>query len=410
MQEDSTGQSNISPSIAVLFLTFLKIGSVAFGGYMALISIIQKTIVEKKKLMTSEDILNGISLASLLPGPVAVNVVAYVGYYLRGGIGAAACLFAVILPSFILVVIFSHLYFTYSNTLEVQDILKGVSSAVAAIVASVALKMGKKTVRNRKEIALTIAALFLLIFSPQRLNLYTSLFIIVTFAALGQFLFKEKYKNIKQINGDLKSIKKTIIMIAPLACILIAGAFTSQISSDSLLYLTITFSSLSLLLFGGGFVFIPIIGSIIVHDLNWMSMQAFSDGLAIGQITPGPIVITAAFIGYKVHGILGAFLATVAIFVPPAILMCAFSNILLKIKESPYVQSSLHAIRCGVIGMICAAVYFIINPELPISLANSTDLLKSLLIFTVTLLAIRRISLDIIWALFLSGFAGYFLY
>ncbi len=360
--------------------------------------------------MKSEDILNGISLASLLPGPVAVNVVAYIGYYLRGGIGAAVCLFAVILPSFILVMAFSYVYFTYSSISEVKDVMRGLLPAIAAIVASVAFQLGKKKIKNCKEATLMITALLLLLFSPPNFNLVISLFIILTFAILGQFLFKEKYNNLERINIESKLIKKTILMITPLVAILIVGILTPQTENNSLLYLAVLFSSLSLILFGGGFVFIPIIGGIVVHDLGWMSMQAFSDGIAIGQITPGPIVITAVFFGYKVHGSLGALLATTAIFVPPAILMCACSNILMAIKESSYVQSSLHAIRCGIIGMISVAAYSILKPEIPTSLTNYVIFLPSFLIFTLSLLIILRFKLDVIWVLVLSDLTGYILY
>ena len=98
-------------SLIFLFLTFLKIGSLAFGGYMALISVIENTIVKKLKLITHNDMLDGVALANLLPGPMAVNVVAFAGYKVRGRLGAMVATSGVILPSFLLILALSYIYF-----------------------------------------------------------------------------------------------------------------------------------------------------------------------------------------------------------------------------------------------------------------------------------------------------------
>jgi len=110
---DVQSTSNKEVSLALLFLTFLKIGSLAFGGYMALISVIENVIVKKLNLISHNDMLNGVSLANLLPGPMAVNVVAFVGYKVRGRIGALVTTTAVILPSFLFLLGLSYIYFNF---------------------------------------------------------------------------------------------------------------------------------------------------------------------------------------------------------------------------------------------------------------------------------------------------------
>jgi chromate transporter len=123
--------------------------------------------------------------------------------------------------------------------------------------------------------------------------------------------------------------------------------------------LMVVFSGMSLTLFGGGYVFIPAIQETVVQNLHWLNVREFVDGIAIGQITPGPILISATFIGYKVAGIWGAFIATIAIFLPSGMLMIAGAHFLEKIKKSNFVKSIFMGLRPAVIGMIFAASFTI---------------------------------------------------
>src|SRR4029077_3534482 len=129
------------PSLLSLFLSFLRIGCTAFGGFMALISVVQTDMVERRKLLAPADMLDGISLATILPGPVAVNVVAYVGYRLRGGAGALVSATGVILPAFVLVVALSAAYFHWGQIPAVNKLFLGFIPAVTAVVINAAWGM-----------------------------------------------------------------------------------------------------------------------------------------------------------------------------------------------------------------------------------------------------------------------------
>jgi chromate transporter len=133
-------------SLLSLFWTFLKVGSTAFGGFMALISVVQSLVVERRRLLRQEDMLDGISLASMLPGPVAVNVVAYVGYRLRGVTGALVAATAVILPSFLLITTLSYVYFRWGQMPAMQKLFMGFIPAVTAIIATTAWGMSVKAI------------------------------------------------------------------------------------------------------------------------------------------------------------------------------------------------------------------------------------------------------------------------
>ena len=156
--EDEHTNTKTQASLWFLFITFLKIGSIAFGGFMALISVIESHIVERYRLLDHKVMLDGVSLANLLPGPIAVNVVAFVSYRLRGPAGAIVSTFAVLLPSFILLLILSYLYFQYGQIPALQKAFQGFIPAVAAIVFSVVWRLGKKTLKGIPEALIAIAS------------------------------------------------------------------------------------------------------------------------------------------------------------------------------------------------------------------------------------------------------------
>jgi len=362
-QKDSTLDKKVTSKY--LLLNFLKIGATSFGGFLALVSVIQDQMVSRDKTIKNELILDGISLASVLPGPLAVNVVTYIGYHLKGIKGALLSMMAVILPSFILVLGLSWFYFKYGSLPVVDKIFSGIMPAVVAIIVIVAIRMAKKSVTDYKQWIICVASGLLLIFFG---GFFTTLGLIVAGGITGAALYYKK-KSHKESSESLsirkkKNIPYLILSVlgAGIIAILFIPQFTPAGMQDFFMdirKLMVVFSGMSLTLFGGGYVFIPAIQETVVENLHWLSVREFADGIAIGQITPGPILISATFIGYKVAGIWGAFVATVAIFLPSGILMIAGSHFLEKFKKSNLVKSIFMGLRPAVIGMILAASFTI---------------------------------------------------
>src|SRR6266851_1403164 len=174
------------PSLWFLFLSFLKIGSTAFGGFMALISVVQNEIVERKKLLAHSEMLDGISLATILPGPVAVNVVAYVGYKLRGGPGALVSAVGVILPAFILIVALSAAYFRWGQIQVVNKLFLGFIPAVTAVIVHAAWGMARKTILGLPELIIAVIACLLLLYQG---GFYVTLIIIISAGLIGWLSF-----------------------------------------------------------------------------------------------------------------------------------------------------------------------------------------------------------------------------
>ncbi len=365
--------------------------------------------------------LDGISLASLLPGPQAVNVVAYAGNKLKGTWGAVIAGVAVVLPSFILMTMLSYLYSIYGKMDEVTRFFHGFIPAVAAVIVSVVWRMAVQTVKGWVEVLLIIIALLILFFVPKELQLYAPFTIVITFGLVGYFFFSRPVQPVapKEISVQKFPIVKVLLAltfaIALVSLVLLHPGF----APNSNLNLMSTFSGLSVMLFGGGYVIIHLMQVIMVDTYHWVDKSQFSDCIAFSQVMPGPILIAAAFIGFHVRsvsgilsGIVGALLSTIAIFTPPAILMVVASQALDYFKKSTSAKAVMRAIRCGVIGMILIAVYVILTvpPPRGIDWHNAAQIWPTVIIFVGALIALIRFKVDVVFIIPAAGLIGYFLY
>jgi chromate transporter len=384
-------------SLWTLFTLFLRIGSTAFGGFMALIAVVENHVVERRNWLTHDDMLDGVSLATVLPGPIAVNVIAYVGHRLRGLPGALVCAVGVILPAFLLMLALSVAYFAWGQIPAVGKLFMGFIPAVAAIILVAALNMGRKTIRGVPEALISLSAAALMVWQG---SFAVSLAIIVVSGTAGWLIFREQQSaaNSKP-GGKLKHPGKLLsVAVAPVA---FTGSLLS-VNTAMLAKLFMTFAGMSVFLFGGGYVFIPLMQSTVVQSTGWLTPQEFVDAIAMSQIMPGPIVLSTVFIGYKVAGLAGAVAATLGIFLPPGILMIAGTHVLNRIKQSALIRAVLQGVRPAIIGMIASAV---------ITVAMSAQHhWVSLLIFAAALLAQLRFKLDVVWVIPIAGLTGLLMY
>ncbi|WP_428329413.1 chromate efflux transporter [Mucilaginibacter sp.] len=349
-------------TIGYLFFTFFKIGCVSFGGYMALVSMVQRVMVDKDETLDNEVILDGITLASLLPGPLAVNIVAYIGYHLKGKAGAIISAVAVLLPACILMLILSWTYFTYAYKIEWAQIMYFVGAAVSGIILSTGFQLYKKEIaKNYKKAVLCLFTV--VVISITNSYLITIAFIFIG-AIAGLFMERGKYAKNFIFKNKLKVDAGSGIIIGLLAInelLFITNTFRSF--SAPLLKICIIFSGISLSLFGGGYVMIPLMQALFVNDLHWLTQREFIDAIAFSQATPGPILVSATFIGYKIAGVAGAILATVAMFTPSAILMVMVSKVFKKTKDHQLAKDMISWVKAVVIGLIIASAIKILYQQ-----------------------------------------------
>lgn len=388
-------------SLWALFILFLRIGSTAFGGFMALIAVVQSHVVERRKWLSHDEILDGVSLATVLPGAIAVNAIAYVGYRLRGLPGALVCTAGVILPDFLIMLALSAAYFTWGQIPAVGRLFMGFLPAVAAIILVAAWNMGRKTIKGVPEALISLIAAALMVW---RGSFSVSLSIIVMSGAAGWLIFREKrVAGNSNPSGKSKNPSRLLSVTAvPLAAPLALASPFWSVNTVMLLKLFTTFAGMSLLLFGGGYVFIPLMQHTVVEGTGWLTRQEFVDAIAMSQITPGPIVLSTVFIGYKVAGLAGALAGTLGIFLPPGILMLIGAHVLNRIKQSVLIKAVLRGIRPAVIGMIVSAV-------IAVGMTAQQNWV-SLFIFAAALLAQLKFKIDVVWVIPAAGLAGLLMY
>ncbi|MBC8015353.1 MAG: chromate efflux transporter [Sporomusaceae bacterium] len=356
MQTTTSGELDVSTrkiSLWNLFLIYFKIGFVGFGPTLAAET--KKYLVKKTKWISEEEFINGLALAQLLPGATFASLTVYIGYRLRGISGAVTSFFALILPPFIIMVLLSHIYFTYGLITQVSILFKGITVVVVGLMAHAFIEIGKSVVSDIRGVFIALVGIVV--------NLYYSNIFMVLFlaAAAGIILYyyplKRQTELLSKTEGNTQRhrgvapVKQMILLSVVFLVIGYAASF-----QPILLKLGLVFFRMGALLFGGGFSMIPFIQQEVVMNYNWLTPDEFVVGIALGQVTPGPILITATFIGYKVASVLGAAAATLGIFLPSLFLVPATIEIHEKIKKNLWVQAALKGIVSTLAGMILVVI------------------------------------------------------
>jgi len=342
------------PTRWALIWLLLKLGAIGFGGGMAVIALLERELVQRRKWMSSEEFLHGTALGQIL-GSFVTNTVFFVGYRFFGIAGGLSCAAAFMAPSVALVILLSWLYFTFHAIHSMQSALLGLNPVVIALIASATWSMGRPSVRSWAAGGLAFTALALALF---KVNALIALF---TGAVVGLWLGKEI------LSGKSRfAWKKEAQAFAPAgAGYLSTGSLTANALSaapvaagpmmPTLLGTSWIFLKVGLMFFGGGFVLIPVLHHLLVIQAGWLSPKEFLDGVAISNLTPGPIAVLATFAGYRVHGVPGALIATLALFAPSMLLMGLLSHFYGRLKHLGYAQDMLAGLSPAMVGLILGA-------------------------------------------------------
>ena len=277
---------------------FLVLGTVGFGGPIALAGYMQRDLVERRRWISKQDYLEGLALAQLAPGPLAAQLAIYLGWVRGRILGATLVGIAFVLPSFVMVLALSMLYVYYDGLPWMAGAFYGIGAAVIAIIARSAFKLVKLTLA-RDPVTWTIFAVNAII------TAWTESEIVWVVVGSGVVALAIKLRRIPVPPASLSFIPP----------VLVTGSY-GPASSDTLWNITWFFTSAGAFVFGSGLAIVPFLYGGVVEDFKWLNDRQFLDAVAIAMITPGPVVITVAFVGYLVAGPLGAVIAALATFVP----------------------------------------------------------------------------------------------
>jgi len=366
--------SNPRPSTTQLFTSFLRLGATAFGG-PSMVAYIRKMAVEKKHWLDAEVFSDGVALCQMIPGATAMQTAAYVGLKTRGVIGAAASFIGFGLPAFLLMMTFAALYTHTHNLAIVVSAFSGLQAVIVAIIANATLSFGKTTTKDWRALAIAgiAAALFGLNVNP---------ILVILLAALGGFVvMKPKQPNLVRSTSPAQTPPYTKPLLLILSVSLI-GFLLLFFFSQTLFKLAILLFRIDLLAFGGGFSALPLMLHEIVHVHNWIDSQTFMNGVVLGQVTPGPIVITATFVGYLLGGPVGGVVATISMFLASFMLVVAISPWFDRLRASAAFSKVIAGVLCSFVGLLLTVtIRFALNVnwDLPHTLLASSALVALLL-------------------------------
>ena len=332
-----------------LLVYFLRLGTLGFGGPIALAGYMQRDLVEGRRWVSKQDYLEGLAFSQLSPGPLAAQLAMYLGWLRAGAIGATLVGIAFISPSFLMVLALAALYVHYGSLPWIQGMFYGIGAAVIAIIVRSAIKLVRTTV-GRDWLLWAIFGLIALT------TAWTKSEIVWLFVLCG-------------IIGVLVKAPPKISSRAP-AMVFIGGfdrLWTGMYGLAPLATvgaLFLFFLKAGAFVFGSGLAIVPFLYGAVVEKFHWLTEQQFVDAVAVAMITPGPVVITAAFIGYLVAGPAGAFVAAGAVFAPPYFIVIVAAPYYRRFAPNRQVKAFVQGVTAAAVGAIAGAAYILARRSL----------------------------------------------
>ena len=341
------------PSLRSLFLRILKLGATAYGG-PAMISQIKETTVNQYQWVKEGEFMRGVALCQLIPGATMVQIVTYIGYRVRGVWGALTAAVAFVLPAFIALLVLSSVYFRFHSLWFIQALFKGLGAIVVAIILNACITFGRSILKDWKVILIALLSFFAFFFQ-------WNFILIFVFAAVVGLLLRPKIPTMKAgppgkalMEGGKEKEYLIVVLLAAFICLLFV---VSYLLDPRITALSLGLSKIGALAFGGGFTAIPLIQYEIVDRFQWLSTKEFLDGIALGQVTPGPILITATFVGYRVASVFGATMATLGVFFPSFFILVLLIPYHDRLKGVEKVRMMEQGILGSFIGMLALVLY-----------------------------------------------------
>ena len=321
----------------------LKLGTVGFGGPVALVGYMQRDLVESRRWISEVDFKEGLTLAQLMPGPLAAQLAMYLGYVHYRILGATLVGIAFVVPSFLMVVALGAAYVKYGGLTWMQAVFYGVGAAVIGIIAISAYKLTTKNIGKDK----LLWAIYLVSAAVTVITQSESVWLFLG-AGVLVWLIKappRRWFGSGGVNG-----------FAALAAPMAAGVVDTAINWPQLAQIGTFFAKAGAFVFGSGLAIVPFLYSGVVKDYQWLNDRQFVDAVAVAMITPGPVVITVGFIGYLIAGLPGAIVAALGTFLPCYLFTIIPAPYFKKYGKRPGIVAFVDGVTAAAIGAITGAV------------------------------------------------------
>ena len=414
MQNNRSAEQPKLVGLLEIAKTFLHIGIVSYS--LAALGEAKKALVDKKNWLSDEEYLNGLALSQLLPGAPTVNLNTYIGYLLRGFPGALVASVFFVIPCFIAMILLAHLYLNYNNSPQVIALFKGISALVVGLVLNTIIDLWKKGVNTFQLTILAIAGFAMVFFL--KLNIITMLliagaisfiFTILTFkAAAWRNVITKKFCVSKESSQRTVSAirlgfskKKYAVMLIMLAVLLLIN-FAINFSNPTFQKLGNSLFGIGGLTFGSGYAMLPFIQDAMVNHFHFVTNKEFQAALALSLLTPGPVTVISAFIGYKVAGVCGAALAMANMYLPSF----AVVNLISDIYNHAGKLDKFKMVISGIVAAFFGTLWVVIIKLAGSSLVDLPTLGLALAAFGIQ----RFTKIDTLWIIIGGAFISLFIF
>ena len=353
MSTIETSQATLSGCWKEIASSFLKIGMMAYGG-PAIMGIMQAELQEKRQWLSKERFVEGLSVVNMLPGAGATQLGIFLGYTRAGWWGGLLAGLCFVLPAFFIMLALTLVYATFGNTPLLRGALYGLGPVVLGIFAVAVYRLGRNAITGPAQVLIVLAAAAAIITSPLGIAM-----VLAIAGALGIFLFHSRRIGLAVLAA--LAVLQLALYFVPVyfgAPAYFGGGTTvaSAQGSAGLLDIGAFFLKVGALTFGGGLTMIAFIQEQVVNQFHWLTPREFVDGLALGQFAPGPILMVAAYVGYKLAGIAGAIVAGAAIFLPSFILMLSILPVYERVRKLQWIKAAIKGIGPAVIGTLTVSL------------------------------------------------------
>ena len=326
-------------SLRELLAYFGRLGSLGFGGPVALVGYMQRDLVEQRRWIPEKDFKQGLALAQLAPGPLAAQLAIYLGWLRHGVLGATLVAIAFVLPSFLMVLGLSALYVAYGGLPWMRGAFYGIGAAVIAVIARSAYKLARSTIGRDPLYGVLFAA-------SAGVTAWTESELVWLFVLCGVVAY------------GLRAPRRASVLSA--AALPLAWLVTGQsgpAAPETLWRIGWYFAEAGAFVFGSGLAIVPFLHGGVVGEFHWLSERQFLDAVAVAMITPGPVVITVAFIGYLVAGPAGATVAALGVFLPCYLLVVIPARYFQRAVHDPRVKAFVDGVTIAAAGAIAGAAF-----------------------------------------------------
>ena len=327
-------------SLPRFYAYFLRLGAIGFGGPIALAGFMQRDLVEERGWVSREDYLDGLALAQLAPGPLAAQLAMYLGYVRAGVPGATIVAICFVLPSFLMVWALSYAYVAYGGLPWMQALFYGIGAGVIGIIVRSTQKLIALTLRRDVLLWLIFGIMAVTTAWTGREIVWLFLLAGVVSAALAVRRNPTRVAGHTSLSGGFLMLASAAPAMAP--------------SLPGIFWL---FAKAGAVVFGSGLAIVPFMYGELVQTRAWLNDREFLDAVAVAMITPGPVVITVAFVGYLVAGPSGMFAAAIGVFLPVYLFVVLPAPYFRRHRDQPIIKGFVEGVSAGATGAIGGAAY-----------------------------------------------------